>query len=298
MEEIKFVVDPEKEGKRIDKVIADVLGKEYSRTYAKLLIDKELVKVNGEAVKPRHITHENDIVNITLPDPETHEALPEKIPIEILYEDEHIIVVNKSAGIVVHPGSGNRTGTLVNALLYHCKKLADTGDVLRPGIVHRLDKDTSGVIVIAKNEKALRSLSRQFHERTIKKTYVALVKGKVELDNGIIDVPIGRDKSDRKKMSIDLSGGKEAYTLYHVIKRYKGFTSIRLEPKTGRTHQIRVHMKHIGHPLLGDLKYGNPQGMERHALHAESLKFEHPVTGKLMEFEVPIPEDMKKAMEQ
>ncbi|MBU1084645.1 MAG: RluA family pseudouridine synthase [Candidatus Omnitrophica bacterium] len=281
---------------RIDKVVAVRLGAEYSRTYAKQMIDKGLVTVNDSKVKPRYSVSSGDRVVMELSPAEDHYAEPEEISLEVLYEDASFIVLNKPAGMVVHPGSGNKKGTLVNALLFHCGKMANTGDETRPGIVHRLDKDTSGVIVAAKTERALRSISKQFLARTVKKTYIALVKGKVELDNGIVDVPLARSVMDRKKMDIDMVSGKEACTVYHVIKRYEKFTVLRLEPKTGRTHQLRVHMKHIGHPLLGDAKYGYPQGMPRQALHAESLRFSHPDTGKAMEFTAPVPEDMKKVV--
>ncbi|MDP8259287.1 MAG: RluA family pseudouridine synthase, partial [Candidatus Aadella gelida] len=282
--------------KRIDKVVTSVLGEDYSRTYAKSLIDDDFVTVNGETVKPKYTVSENDKVIIKIPDPETSFAEPENIPLEILYEDAGIVVINKPAGMVVHPGAGNKKGTLVNALLYHCGNLPDTGDPGRPGIVHRLDKDTSGVIIAAKNDKVLRSLGKQFQNRTIKKTYIALVKGRVELDNGIVDLPIGRSSKDRKKMDVDILGGKDAYTVYHVVKRFSKFTILRVEPKTGRTHQIRVHMKHIDYPLLGDVKYGYPQGMERHALHAESITFTNPETAKTMEVKAPMPEDMKEVI--
>lgn len=296
MEEIKIVIDAEKAKIRIDKIVAKELGEGYSRTYARQLIDDALVTVNGNTVKPKYMARENDKVEIKIHESEIHFAEPENISLDILYEDAGIIAINKSAGMVVHPGAGNKNGTLVNALLYHCGNLPDTGDILRPGIIHRLDKDTSGVILAAKTDKVLRSLGKQFQNRTVKKTYIALVKGKVELDNGVIDAPLGRNVIDRKKMVIDISGGKEAYTVYHVVKRYGKFTVLRVEPKTGRTHQIRVHMKHIGHSLLGDAKYGYPQGMKRQALHAESITFTNPETAKTMEVKAPMPEDMKKVI--
>ncbi len=295
---IQFIAGPEDEGKRIDKCIADKFSGEHSRTYVKSLIDDGHVHVNGNIIKPHHITHEKDevVVNIQPLDPQ--DVKPENIPLDVIYEDEWIIVVNKSAGMVVHPGAGNKAGTLVGALLHHCGMLPEFDDESRPGIVHRLDKDTSGVIVVAKKQKALRSLSKQFQNRTVKKTYLALVKGNLELDNGVIEAPLARDISDRKKMNIKYAVGKEARTVYHVIKRFGKFTFIRLEPETGRTHQIRVHMKYLGHIILGDAKYGCPRGMARHALHAESIRFTHPGTGETMSFSVPIPREMEEILDR
>lgn len=299
MEEINLKVTAEDSGKRVDKYIAGNLGKEYSRMYVKYLITENFVFVNGKEVKPSYMLHENDEIHLKLaPSPEIKDVIPEDIPLDIIYEDDTIIVVNKSAGMVVHPAAGNKTGTLVNALLFHCGALPDADDLLRPGVVHRLDKDTSGVMVVAKTSKALRSLAKQFQNRTIKKTYLAFVEKRVELDNGIVDAPLGRHSVDRKKMDIEHVDGKNARTVYHVIQRYDDFTFLRLEPETGRTHQIRVHMKYLGYPIIGDQKYGKGQGMDRQALHAESLEFTHPKTGKKVKFSVSMPEDMKEFMEK
>ncbi|MGB2630215.1 MAG: RluA family pseudouridine synthase [Candidatus Omnitrophota bacterium] len=295
--ELKFVVSPEESGKRIDKCIALELGEAYSRTYVKFLMDRGLVLVNGKTVKPHYTAKGGDEVSLEIVPQEKGGILAaENIPLNVIYEDESIIVVNKSPGMVVHPGAGNRTGTLANALLHHCGKLADTGDSLRPGIVHRLDKDTSGVIVVAKNEFARRSLSKQFQQRAMKKKYLALVKGLVELDNGVVEAPVARHPVDRKKMDIEYVKGRKARTVYHVIRRYKDFTLLELEPETGRTHQIRVHMKHLGHPVLGDRTYGRAGVIERHALHAEMLGFTHPDTGKYVEFHAPMPRDMQEVI--
>lgn len=299
MEKHTFTVDDHHNGVRVDKFIALELGDSYSRTYVKYLMDNGFVKVNGKDVKPRYAVAIGDEITAEVPPQEPSEIIPENIPIDVLYEDESIIVVNKSAGMVVHPGAGNKTGTLVSALLYRCGELPGLDDNFRPGIVHRLDKDTSGVIVVAKNDRALRSLSKQFQNRTVKKCYVALVRGRIEMDNGIIDVPIARNATDRKKMAIEHETGKEARTIYHVVRRFKDFTFLRVDLETGRTHQIRVHMKHFGHPVLGDLTYGGPaRDISRQALHAETLKFTHPDTGKTVEFTAPIPEDIKNCVEK
>lgn len=299
MEELKFTVGPEGAGMRIDKCITLKLGEGYSRTYVKFLMDNGFVRARGTMVKPHYTAREGDEILVELsPPPEAADMEPENIPLDIVYEDEWIIVVNKPAGMVVHPGAGNRTGTLVNALLYHCGKLPGAGDDQRPGIVHRLDKDTSGVIVAAKNARAMRSLAKQFKERAVKKYYLALAKGSFEMDNGIVEAPLGRHPTDRKKMDIEYSTGKEARTIYHVIRRFDKFTLLRLELLTGRTHQIRVHMKHLGHAVLGDAKYGHAYGMNRQALHSETLGFTHPDTGEYVEFSVPMPEDMRQIVER
>ncbi len=298
MEERKFTAGPEDVGTRIDKYVTVKLGEGYSRTYVKFLMNNGHVRVNGEAVKPHYGVREGDEIFLELFPSEDAGIEPEDIPLNILYEDEWLIVVDKPPGMVVHPGAGNRKGTLVNALLYHCGKLPDTDSDLRPGVVHRLDKDTSGVIVVAKNDRALRSLAEQFQNRTVKKRYVALVKGRVEMDNGIIEAPVARHVLDRKKMHVEYTKGKDARTVYHVVRRFGNFTLLRLEPTTGRTHQIRVHMKHLGHPVLGDVKYGGDHGAVRQALHAEMLAFTHPDTGKYMEFSSPMPEDMKVIVEK
>lgn len=294
MEHKEFKVSPEESGTRLDKYLALKLGEGYSRTLVKDLVDKEMVKVNGQTEKPRYAVKEGEEIKIDIPASDPHKLDAEDIPLNILYEDEWIIVLNKPAGIVVHPGAGNKQGTLVNALLYHCGNLPETDDPVRPGIVHRLDKDTTGVMVIAKNDRAMRSLAKQFQNRTVKKAYLSIVKGNVEMDNGIIDAPVARQALDRKKMTVEYAGGKTARTVYHVIERLGGFTLLRLDLHTGRTHQIRVHMKHIGHSVAGDPTYGGGNDMERQALHAETLGFTHPGTGEHVEFTAPMPDDMKK----
>ena len=298
MEKMNFVITPEEAGMRVDKCLAVRLGEEYSRSFVKTLMDKGLVLVDGNAVKPRYLLQEHENIDITLPDVEKSELKPEDIPLNIVHEDEWIVVVDKPSGIIVHPGAGNKSGTLVNALLFHSGKLPLASDEVRPGIVHRLDKDTTGLIVVAKNDKALRSLAKQFHDRNVKKNYIALVRGNVESDNGKIDAPINRSEVFRKKMAVDYGKGKEAVTIFHVLKRFDRFSVLRLELMTGRTHQIRVHLKHIGHPVLGDPAYGYGNETSRQALHAEKLAFTHPGTGEFVEFFSPVPDDMMEVIDR
>ncbi len=297
IKELIFKAESDEAGERVDKCVAMRLGEGFSRTYVRYLMDNSQLTVDGRKVKPHHTVREGEEVRVKLlPVPDIEDVEPENIPIDIIYEDDWIIVVNKPCGMVVHPGAGNMTGTLVNALLYHCGKLPEVDDGMRPGIVHRLDKDTSGVMVIAKNARAMRSLAKQFQKRAVKKRYTALVRGCVQLDNGVVEAPLARNTLDRKKMGVEFSIGKKARTVYHVVKRFSNFTLVSLEPETGRTHQIRVHMKHLGHPVVGDSVYGSQHGMARQALHATALGFTHPDTGKYVEFEAPLPEDIKEVI--
>jgi 23S rRNA pseudouridine1911/1915/1917 synthase len=225
------------------------------------------------------------------------EVDPENIPLNIIYEDEDVVVINKARGMVVHPAAGNYTGTLVNALLYHCKNLSGINGVIRPGIVHRLDKDTSGIMIVAKNDKAHLDLSAQIQSKAAKRTYIAVVRGNIKEDKGRITTQIARDAKDRKKMAVVYQGGREAITDYEVLERYGRYTIVRCHLLTGRTHQIRVHMEHIGHPLVGDPKYSPMKtcfAIDGQALHSETLEFRHPRTGKIMKFSAPLPEDMDK----
>jgi 23S rRNA pseudouridine1911/1915/1917 synthase len=294
-EKIELLAAREDAGKRIDKYITIQLGEGYSRTQVKELIESGNVIVDGQSVKPRYIVEGTEVIVVNILAPTILELEPENIPLSILHEDEHIIVVDKPAGMVVHPGAGNFRGTLVSALLYHLGSLPEAEDSpSRPGIVHRLDKDTSGVMVVAKNEKAMRSLARQFQNRAVRKTYIALVSGKVEMDNGVIEAPIARQKHDRKKMGVEYDSGRAAKTVYHVVERFENFTVVRIDLFTGRTHQIRVHMKHIGNPVAGDAVYGGKGSFHRQALHAETLAFAHPGTSEQVEFRAAMPGDMAK----
>ncbi|AIS52615.1 pseudouridine synthase [Thermoanaerobacter kivui] len=295
----KIVLQGEKEdeGKRIDVFLAAEL--DYTRSYIKKLIVDELVFVNGKTVKPSYKVKENDEVVVNIPEAEKIDVLPENIPLDILYEDDDIIVINKPQGMVVHPAPGNYSGTLVNALLYHCKNLSGINGILRPGIVHRLDKDTSGVMVVAKNDKAHISLSNQIKERSVFKKYVAIVEGVIKDEEGKIEAPIGRHPVDRKKMAV-IEDGRYALTLYKVLERFKENTLIEAVIKTGRTHQIRVHMAYIGHPVVGDPVYGFKKQkfkLEGQALHSSILGFVHPTKGVYMEFEAPLPEYFVRLIE-
>jgi len=295
MKYIKLTVNDKQEGKRLDKFLVEALDNKFSRSFIKKLIDEKNILVGETHRNAHYAVSQGETVNITIPDPKSLTLNAENIPLDIVYEDKDLLVVNKSPGISVHPAGPNLTGTLVNALLYHCKDLSGIGGVLRPGIVHRLDKDTSGILVVAKNDPTHINLSGQFKNRTTKRKYIALVRGIVQLDNGRIELPIARRKKDITKMGIsfvDLKK-KNAITNYKVLERFKGFTMLELSLETGRTHQIRVHLSHIGHPVLGDRMYGSSKGMERHALHAKMLGFFHPSTKKFMEFSSNIPDDMQ-----
>lgn len=300
MESHTFEVGPDEGSVRLDQYLASVFPKPVSRSHLKKLIDAGNILVNGKAAKPHHKVKPGEKIEVSLEEPVSSKPEAEDIALEILYEDDDIIVINKEPGIAVHPGAGTRSGTIVNALLNHCQKLSDV-NAARPGIVHRLDKDTSGVMVIAKNNASHTELARQFKDHTVKKNYLALVKGVVELDNGVVDLPIGRHPSNRQKMAVRYDSERKAVTEYKVIKRFEGFTLVMLNLKTGRTHQIRVHMAYIGHPVLGDEKYGSRdrpalkggRALSRQALHSYYLKLRHPTSGKEMEFTADLPDDMK-----
>lgn len=300
MQDYSFTIKKDGVGERIDHYLAKVLPKDkISRTLVKKSINKGDILLNGKTTKPHHQLNYGDIVTGKIPQPASEMSLtPENIPLDIVYEDSDIIVVNKPAGIVVHPGAGVHSGTLVNALLYYCKNLSSSGGVSRPGIVHRIDKGTSGLLVVAKNDAAHRELARQFKERKVKRVYTAFVRGIVELDNGKIELPIGRHPRSPKKMAVAFSKSKTAVTNYKVLNRLKDYTVLEIRPDTGRTHQIRVHMAYLDHSLLGDVQYGRPdERMARHALHAGHISFHHPRTNKIMEFETPLADDMKRLIE-
>ncbi|MBI5195919.1 MAG: RluA family pseudouridine synthase [Nitrospirae bacterium] len=269
-------------------------------------IKQGLVQVNSKTQKASYKIRQGDRIEVAVSDEPENTLVPEDIPVDIIYEDEHIIVVNKPPGLVVYPAAGHESGTLMNALIFRCKKLAPTGAPLRPGVVHRLDKDTSGVMVLAKNDSAYLNLCRQFRERTVEKQYIALLYGNLKNNTGEINAPIGRAASDRKKMSVRTKKGKEAITRYDVIKRFKSAMLAKVSILTGRTHQIRVHLASAGHPVLGDKTYGkkvevNAEAKKkflfsRQMLHAHSLKIKHPVSLEPLEFTAPMPEDIKKAV--
>ena len=298
--ESKLIIDvPDEEtGERIDSFLS---GKtDFTRTRIQQLIKDRNITVNGKPTKSSYKIEENDEIIIEVPEVETTEIKPENIKIDVVYEDSDIAVINKQAGLVVHPAHGHYSGTLVNAILYHIKDLSGINGEIRPGIVHRLDKDTSGLIVIAKNDKVHTALTEMFQEKKIRKTYLAILKGKLNKSEGKIVTQIGRDKNDRKKMTVidDVAKGKNAITNYRVISQNNLFTLVKVNIETGRTHQIRVHMRHLGYPILGDNVYGRKDNEKRQMLHAYRLEFLHPVTGNLMEFTGEIPEDFQKALKK
>ncbi len=290
-EKIEHVVGEEEKG-RLDKYLADLLP-DYTRSFIQKQIEKKGVLVNEKEVSSKYQVKSNDKIVITINDPIEVDIVPEPIAIEIVYEDDHLMIVNKPQDMVVHPAPGNYSGTLVNGLLYHCKdKLSGINGEIRPGIVHRIDKDTSGLLMIAKNDKTHLGLSELLKDHHIIRKYHAIVHGGFKEDEGTIEQPIGRSPQDRKKMAI-VKEGRYAKTDYKVLERFKHFTYVELTLHTGRTHQIRVHMKYIGHPLLGDPVYGpmkNPFGLDKQMLHAKVLGFIHPITQEQMYFESELPE--------
>ena len=291
MEKTLIKVDEQDEGLRIDKYLSNIF-KDKSRSFIQGLIEKENVKVNSKSLKSNYKLKKADEIEIMIPEPEILSVEAENIPIGIVYEDEDVIVVNKAQGMVVHPAPGNYNGTLVNALLYHCKDLSSINGVIRPGIVHRIDKDTSGILVIAKNDDAHNKLSEQLKDHSMKREYYALIEGRLKNNDGTIDKPLGRCKKDRLKIGI-IEDGKRAVTHYEVVERYNGYTLVKCVLETGRTHQIRVHMASIGFPLVGDPLYGFKRQkfkLEGQVLHARTLGFIHPRTGEYMEFTSELPQ--------
>ena len=285
-------ITPEQAGERLDRFVTAQLP-ELSRSRVQALVLSGDILLNGAAARSSEALHAGDEITVHVPAsaPQT-ELQAEDIPLVILHEDSDLVVINKPAGLVVHPGAGNATGTLVQALLHHCKDLSGIGGVERPGIVHRLDKETSGCLVIAKNDAAHQSLAAQFANRTVEKTYLAIVEGTLRRGSGVIEAAIGRHRSNRQKMAVDLTGkGREAVTQYRVIAAADGLSLVECLPKTGRTHQIRVHLKHLGHPLAGDPVYGRRGRFERHLLHAWKLSFDHPRSGERLTFVSPLPAD-------
>ena len=300
MENYAFTVDSGNATLRLDRYLVERFPKSISRTHIQKLIRQDKVLVNGAPRKSHYKIEPGDFIEVEIPKPRKLALKAENIPISIVFEDERLIVVDKPAGMVVHPAPGNYSGTLVNALLYYAKKLSVSPEG-RPGIVHRLDKDTSGLLVVAKDGPAHSFLSRQFNKRTTEKHYLAVVEGIVQLDNGTISHPIGRHPRDRKKMAVKFSEGKSATTHYKVLERFKDKTFLEIKPETGRTHQIRVHLAYVGHPIVGDKTYGTRKmdiPIARQALHAAEISFRHPTTKELTRFESPLPEDIKKLIEK
>lgn len=308
-----FYFEPGRSTERLDRFLAECLP-ELTRSQVKKLIDDGRVLLNGGPTKAGEKLKGGEILAVTLPSPAAAEALPESIPLNVLYEDRHLIVIDKPAGMVVHPAPGHQGGTLVNALLHHCQDLAGIGGELRPGIVHRLDKDTSGVMVAAKDDASLNALARQFKAHSINRRYLALVHGLVAADRGTVDQPIGRHATDRKKMSGKTRAGRRAVTHWRVLRRFDSdrLSLVELTLETGRTHQIRVHFSEMNHPVVGDPVYGSggraqtvpdPElrrqllALHRQALHARLLGFIHPATGSYMEFESPLPPDLRQILD-
>lgn len=298
-EEINITAD--KSGVRIDALLSSNIEK-YSRTYFQKLIENGMVKVNGKNVKSNYKVKLDDKISVQIPKPQKLDVKAENIDIDVLYEDDDILIVNKPKGMVVHPAAGNYSGTLVNALMAYCgDSLSDINGVIRPGIVHRIDKDTSGVLVVAKNNAAHEGLSALLKKHDIKRIYIAVVYGIIREDSGRIEAPIGRHPTERKKMAVNTKNGRHAVTHFRVLERFKDCTYVELRLETGRTHQIRVHMSYIGHPLVGDAVYGSKKqkyNVDGQALHAKVLGFVHPGTGEYMEFEAEIPEYFKKLLEE
>lgn len=304
----EFSVTSSDSGERLDRFLTRLFPA-HSRAYLQHLIDREQILVGGRATKASYRLHTGDHIAVVLPPPQPAGVSAEPIPLQILYEDAHLLILNKPAGMVVHPSPGNVSGTLVHALLAHCPRLSGIGGVERPGIVHRLDKDTSGAMVVAKDDLTHRGLASQFAARQVRKRYLAVVQGEIQGAEGIIDAAIGRHPVHRQKMSTHTHTGREAVTEFRVIERFEAYTLVELHPHTGRTHQIRVHMAALGYPLLGDPTYGRHRKEQsqtslatqlawfrRQALHAWGLGFQHPRTGEWLERCAPLPADMERLL--
>lgn len=295
--EIAFTV--EQGGERLDQFLAVRLT-DVSRAQVQRLIKAGAVTVNGRPSKPAYRVEPGDRITLTLPDEEEPPVRAEPIPLEIVYEDDHLLAVNKPAGMVVHPAPGHTSGTLVNALLAYCPQVADVGGVERAGIVHRLDKDTSGLLLVAKAPDVHTALQRQFKRRQVRKTYLALVEGQVHPKEGIVEAPVGRDRRARKRMAVTRTG-RPAITQYRAVEYFRGYTLLQVRPHTGRTHQVRVHLAWLGHPVVGDQVYGRrrqPLLPNRHFLHAQELTFTHPVTGEKLTLSAPLPAELKELLIQ
>ena len=292
-----LIITENEAGQRADVALAAML--ELTRSNMQKLLDEGRAVKGTKVIKSNYKLKLGDEIIVTLPEPQPLDVQPENIPLDIIYEDEDVVVVNKARGMVVHPAAGNYSGTLVNALLYHCKNLSGINGVIRPGIVHRLDKDTSGIMICAKNDAAHVSLSEQIQSKSAQRTYLAVVRGNIKTDSGVIETQIARDKDDRKKMAVVKEGGRNAVTEYEVVERFGKYSIVKCKLKTGRTHQIRVHMEYLGYPLVGDPKYSpmkTPFSINGQALHSLTLAFDHPRTGERMEFEAKLPEDLHKVV--
>ena len=299
MENLEFIVSEAQNGLRFDKLCVEILP-ELSRTRIQELIANGFITINDLEVKANTKVRTNDIISAEWPEDEELKVEAEEMDLDVLYEDKDLIVVNKPKGMVVHPGAGNPNHTLVNGLLAHCKDLSGINGVLRPGIVHRIDKDTSGCLVVAKNDLAHQNLSEQLAKRTLKRTYIALVHGVIHHNVGTIEAPIGRDKSDRQKMTVTSMNARPALTHFKVMKRYEAFTLVECQLDTGRTHQIRVHFQYINFPIVGDPKYSIKKTLETQGqcLHAQRIEFIHPRTQEVMQFEAEMPEVFKQVLEE
>jgi len=300
--EYNILIEEESEGARLDKALSFALP-DISRTYIQKLIEMGMIVLNGETTFSKKIPLKaGDRLTVILPEPEDLNVEAEDLPLAIIYEDEQVLVVDKEKGMVVHPAPGNFQGTLVNGILFHCRgKLSTINGTIRPGIVHRIDKDTSGLLMVAKTDSAHRSLAAQLAEHSITRGYLAIVHGNLVQDKGRIDAPIGRDPANRLRQKVTDRGGKQAVTNYTVLERFGRFTLVEARLETGRTHQIRVHMAHIGHPLLGDYVYGpkkNPYGVDGQMLHAYLLGFTHPETGERLEFKSPLPAELERVLKR
>lgn len=298
MEKRIIEITTEHSGSRIDKALSAV-NPDWTRSKVQSWVKEHFILVNGHVVKPNYLLKQGDEVQVSEPQPEPLEVVPENLDLDVVYEDGDVLVVNKPRGMVVHPAAGHASGTLVNGLMHHCSDLSGINGVLRPGIVHRIDKDTTGLLAVAKNDRAHASLAEQLSEKTVTRKYTALVHGNIPHDEGTVDAPIGRDPKDRQRMTV-IDGGRDAVTHFTVLERLGDFTLVECRLETGRTHQIRVHMKYIGHPLAGDPKYGPKKTLTfgGQVLHAGVLGFSHPNTGEYMEFEAPLPADFAALLEK
>lgn len=299
MEDIKIIIDESLIGQRIDKILTKKLS-DFSRTQVQLFIQNGCVKVNDKVIKASYKVELNDCIEIHIPEPENTDVLAEDIPLDIVYEDQDVIVVNKPTGMIVHPSSGIYTGTLVNALLHHCHDLSGINGIMRPGIVHRIDKETSGLLMVAKNDMSHQNLSQQLQEHSVVRRYWALVHGLIPHEFGRIEAPIGRDPNDRQKMTCTDKNAKEAITNFKVLERFKDMTLVECRLETGRTHQIRVHMQYIGHPVYGDPQYGLKRDDNTYGqyLHAKVLGFVHPRTNEDMYFESELPDFFQEKLDE